>query len=107
MKSFIQSKMFWTGAASVIGAGLDAYLTGGDMRTAIMAALGVLVVVLRKYTSTAIVFKSPDKARQLRGKTAVSTLEQLSNDKFEAELAEASDVARRVVTSTQTDRSDN
>jgi hypothetical protein len=75
MKSYLQSRMFWAGiatvAAAVIDAGYQAYVGSGDFRTVVLAGVGALVIVLRKYTSSEIVFTTPQKARQLHAQRVI------------------------------------
>lgn len=71
MKSIIQSKLFWAGVAAILGAGLDAYISGGDPRTIVLAIVGALVIFLRRHTSTSVRFCSPRQARQLHAQDVV------------------------------------
>lgn len=75
MKSYIHSKLFWTGIATValalLDAGYQAYTGVGDFRAAVLVVVGTLVIVLRKYTSSEMVFALPQKTRQLQAQRAI------------------------------------
>lgn len=59
VKSFLASRMFWTGAMMILGAIAEAIATGGDLRTVSLAAFGALVIWLRKHTSSGMDFSLP------------------------------------------------
>lgn len=71
MKSFVESKLFWTGIAAIAAAGLDVYIEGGDFHAVLLACFGALVVILRRYTTKSMVFGSPATAGRIQAKKAV------------------------------------
>ncbi len=60
MKSFLKSKLFWTGVVLFIGAGLQAIkpLVTPEVANIIVAILGILVICFRAVTGETISFGS-------------------------------------------------
>jgi len=56
IKSFLYSNTVRAGAIVVLGAVVDAIMNGGDFRTVAIAAIGALIIYLRKITSTGMDF---------------------------------------------------
>ena len=55
MKKWYRSRLVWLGVATVIGAGVTAWASGGSWKEGVVAAIGAAIIFLRTDTAKALV----------------------------------------------------